>query len=165
MRAVRPRQLPKPSATVLLGTASTVVGGSLITMWHRMRWVWLFLITVLVTCAFAQETPTGVPAGEAWRDIGKTESVCGQVVDSSWLSSKPNAPTNLYLDRPRPEQVFTVVIPFVKRDVFGESPEKSFRGKRICATGKIEVDSAEGVADRKHRAQLVVEDEEQITVG
>jgi len=84
------------------------------------------------------------------------------VVDSSWAYSIPNAPTYLYLERPRPEQVFTVVIPFARRELFGDSPEKSFRGKRVCVTGRIETD---GAVDRKQRARVVVEDEEQIVVG
>ena len=129
-----------------------------------MRWAWAYLAALAVSCALSQEAPSGVPAAEAWRDLGKTEAVCGQVVDSWWPNARPQAPTYLCLERPRPEQTFTVIIPFAKRDAWGDSPEKSFRGKRICVTGKVEADSTASAADRKHRVQVVVEEEEQIVV-
>jgi hypothetical protein len=128
-----------------------------------MRWAYLVAMCA-VSCAFAQEAVEGVPAEEAWRDTGKTETVCGQVVDSSYATSVATPSTYLYLEHPRPEQVFTVVIPFAKRDLFGDSPEKAFRGKRICVSGKIERDHLDGAVEPKHRATLVVDDEEQLTV-
>ena len=130
-----------------------------------MRWAWgSFIAIVAMGFAVGQEAPAGISAGDAWRDKGKTENVCGLVVDSAWLDSIANAPTYLYLERPRPEQVFTVVIPAAKRSLFGDNPEKSLRGKGICVTGKIEADGVGGAVDRNHRARIVVEEEEQITV-
>ena len=128
-----------------------------------MRWACLIAVWA-VSCAFAQEAVDGVPAEEAWRDTGKMETVCGLVVDSSYATSVASPVTYLYLEHPRPEQVFTVVIPFAKHDLFGDSPEKAFRGKRICVAGKIERDHLDGAVEQKHRATLVIEDEDQLTV-
>jgi DNA/RNA endonuclease YhcR with UshA esterase domain len=40
------------------------------------------------------------------------------------------------LDKPYPNQIFTVVIWGSDRAKFGE-PEATFRGKSVCVTGKI----------------------------
>ncbi len=122
------------------------------------------LMLFAVSVAAAQEPSAGVSAEDAWRSKGSEQKVCGQIVDTSYATSVANAPTYLYLDRPRPEQVFTVEIPSAKRDLFGDDPEKSFRGKSICVTAKIESDGMDGAVDRKHRAKVVIEEEEQITV-
>jgi hypothetical protein len=129
----------------------------------RCRWVYIAIVHA-ASFAVSQEPSGTVRPEEAWRHIGKSEAVCGQVVDTSYAISVPSSPTYLFLERPRPEQVFTVVIPSAKRDLFGDSPEKSFRGKSLCATGKIEADSMDGAVDSKHRARVLIEDEEQITV-
>ncbi len=129
-----------------------------------MRCAWTCGLVLFAACLMAQETQVEVPATDAWRNLGKTANICGQIVDSSYATSVPNAPTYLYLERPRPEQVFTVVIPAPKRDLFGDEPEKSFRGKSVCVTGKIEPDGLDGAVDRKHRARVLVEEEDQIVV-
>ena len=122
--------------------------------------VMLFAVSVAV----AQEPSGAVAAEDAWRSKGSEQKVCGQIVDTSYATSIPNAPTYLYLDRPRPEQVFTVEIPSAKRDLFGDNPEKSLRGKSICVIAKIESDGMDGAVDRRHRAKVLIEEEEQITV-
>ena len=45
-------------------------------------------------------------------------------------------PTFLNFDQPYPNQVFTLLIWGSDRSKFGD-PETSYRGKRICVTGKI----------------------------
>ncbi len=129
----------------------------------RCAWACLLLISA-GSYSLAQESVVEVTAAEAWRDSGKDATVCGQVIDSSYATSVPNASTYLYLERPRPEQVFTVIIPFAKRDLFGDDPEKSFRGKSVCVTGKIGADTLDGAVDRKHRATVVITEEEQLVV-
>ena len=121
-------------------------------------------IMSLASILIAQETSVSVPPDEAWQYKGQEQKVCGQVVDTSYATSIRDSPTYLYLDRPRPEQVFTVEIPPAKREVFGDSPEKSLKGKAVCVTGRIEGDGADGTVDRKHRGRVVVQDEEQLTV-
>lgn len=128
----------------------------------RYRWACVFVITV--SFVVAQEPAGSIVPEEAWRHIGENKIVCGQIVDTSYATSVTNSPTYLYLERPRPEQVFTVVVPSAKRDLFGDSPEKSFRGKGICITGKIEGDSSMEPSTARHRAKILIEDEEQIVV-
>src|ERR1700689_4057037 len=122
------------------------------------------VIVCLASIAIGQEPTTPVPPGEAWRYRGQDQKVCGQVVDTSYATPIPNSLTYLYLERPRPEQVFTVEIPSAKRDLFGDTPEKSLKGKSVCVTGKIEGDGMDGAVDRKHRARILIEDEDQIMV-
>jgi hypothetical protein len=130
-----------------------------------MRYAPVYAVMLFVVrCAFAQEPSEAVAAADAWRAKGSEQKVCGQIVDTSYATSVPNAPTYLYLDRPRPEQVFTVEIPSAKRDLFGDDPEKSLKGKNICVTAKIESDGMDGSVDRKHRAKVLIDDEDQITV-
>jgi hypothetical protein len=129
-----------------------------------MRYEWACAFVVTVSFVVAQEPSGSLAPEEAWRHIGENGVVCGQIVDTSYATSVPNSPTYLYLERPRPEQVFTVVIPSAKRDLFGDSPEKSFRGKGICVTGKIAADSSIGSSTARHRTKVLIEDEEQIVV-
>jgi hypothetical protein len=118
----------------------------------------------IASIAITQEAPSFVPPEEAWRYKGQDQKVCGQIIDTSYATSVSNAATYLYLDRPRPEQVFTVEIPSAQRGLFGDNPEKSLKGKSVCVTGKIEGDGMDGAVDRKRRARVVIEDEDQIVV-
>jgi hypothetical protein len=77
-----------------------------------------------------------ITAAEAANHVGEMATVCGRVIDSRYLSSSRKGPTFLNLDKPYPNHIFTVVIWRVDRFKFGE-PEKKFRDKRICVTGKI----------------------------
>jgi hypothetical protein len=130
-----------------------------------MRFKWASTVILFAMGSSVAQEPSGSLAPEeAWRYIGKSEIVCGQVVDASHLTSGRDPATYLFLGRPSPDQVFTVVIPMEKRDLFGESPEKKLKGKRICVTGKIESDKFNGIVDRGHRAVIVIEDEEQLTI-
>jgi hypothetical protein len=130
-----------------------------------MRYKWASTVILFAMGSSVAQEPSGSLAPEeAWRYVGKSEIVCGQIVDTSYLTSVRDSPTYLFLGRPSPDQVFTVVIPIEKRDLFGESPEKKLKGKRICVTGKIESDKLNGIVDRGHRARIVIEDEEQLTV-
>ena len=65
---------------------------------------------------------------------------------------------------PRPEHVLTIEIPPAKRDLFGDTPEKSLQAETVCVTGRIQADGPDGTVDRKHRARVVIQNEEQLTV-
>jgi hypothetical protein len=131
-----------------------------------MRTKWASTVVIFaVSFSVAQEPSGSLAPEEAWRYIGKNEVVCGQIVDTSYAKSVRDSNTYLFLERPSPDQVFTVVIPTEKRDLFGENPEKALKGKSICVTGKIEGDSLDGTVDRRHRAKVLIEDEEQLTIS
>jgi len=93
----------------------------------------LALATLIIEPALAQKKLT---AAEAKDHVGETATVCGEVVSTRYASSTKGQPTFLNLDKPYPNQVFTVLIWGSNRSKFG-TPETDYKGKRICVTGKI----------------------------
>jgi DNA/RNA endonuclease YhcR with UshA esterase domain len=91
------------------------------------------LALTLPTPAIAQKKLT---ASEAKEHFGETATVCGEVVSTRYADSTKGQPTFLNLDKPYPNQVFTVVVWGNNRGKFG-TPENEYKGKRICITGKI----------------------------
>ena len=93
----------------------------------------LAVILLSVSPALAQKTLT---ATEAKGHIGEQATVCGKVVSTRYAESSRGSPTFLNFDQPYPNQVFTLLIRGSDRSKFGD-PETSYRGKRICVTGKL----------------------------
>ena len=97
----------------------------------------LVLLFIAVGTFWGEEQESKVlTTAEAAQHIGQTATVCGLVVDARYASSSRGRPTFLNLDKPYPNQIFTVLIWGTDRDKFGE-PEEKYRDKRICVTGKI----------------------------
>jgi len=92
---------------------------------------------LFVASASADAVPE-VPASEAMAYVGKTATVCGRVMSASHIGSVKGGPTFLNLDKPYPEQVFTVVIWNQNRGKFERPPERMFDGREVCVTGKIQ---------------------------
>lgn len=92
----------------------------------------LFALT-LAAPAIAQKKLTAIEAKE---HFGETATVCGEVVSTRYADSTKGQPTFLNLDKPFPNQVFTIVVWGSNRSKFG-APENDYKGKRICVTGKI----------------------------
>lgn len=78
-----------------------------------------------------------IPAAEAAAHEGERGTVCGEVASTRYADRSNGEPTFLNLDRPYPNQVFTALIWGDDRPRFEEPPERHFRGRRICVTGKI----------------------------
>src|SRR5580658_6388294 len=78
-----------------------------------------------------------ITALEAKDHINESATVCGNVVSARFSASTKGQPTFLNLEKPYPNQIFTVVIWGSDRAKFG-TPETEYKGKRICVTGKIE---------------------------
>lgn len=112
----------------------------------------LMLALFLAAPAFSQKK---LSATEAKDHIGETATVCGNVVSTRYAASTKGQPTFLNLDKPYPNQIFTVVIWGSNRSKFG-APESDYRGKRICAAGKI--------TEYRGIPQVVADDPAQITV-
>jgi DNA/RNA endonuclease YhcR with UshA esterase domain len=93
----------------------------------------LAVILLSVSPALAQKTLT---ATEAKDHIGEQATVCGKVVSTRYAESSRGSPTFLNFDQPYPNQVFTLLIWGSDRSKFGD-PKTSYRGKRICVTGKL----------------------------
>jgi len=100
--------------------------------------------------------PSRLRAEEAVDHAGETATVCGRVAGASFARSVRGQPTFLNLDRPHPDQPFSVVIWGDDRPAFGE-PERSFAGRRICATGLIRL--------HKGKPEIVVRRPDEIAVG
>jgi hypothetical protein len=66
-------------------------------------------------------------ASEAKDHIGETATVCGDVVSTRYAASTKGQPTFLNLDKPYPNQIFTVLIWGSNRSKFG-TPEVTTRG-------------------------------------
>ncbi|MEJ7828375.1 MAG: hypothetical protein WKF91_09275 [Segetibacter sp.] len=76
-------------------------------------------------------------AGELKNNAGKIVTVSGKVADAAYLQSAFNQPTLLNIDKPYPNEVFTVVISGENRKAFGYKPEEVLLGKDISVTGKV----------------------------
>ena len=65
-------------------------------------------------------------------------TVCGSVMSPTYASGSSGQPTFLNLDRPYPNQIFTVVIWGRNRGSFPLAPENLYSGADICVTGLVE---------------------------
>jgi DNA/RNA endonuclease YhcR with UshA esterase domain len=79
---------------------------------------------------------SSISANEARNHVGENATVCGEVASAHYAARSRGNPTFINLDRPYPNQVFTVVIWGNDRPKFGD-PEANYSGKRICVTGRI----------------------------
>ena len=112
----------------------------------------LALATLIVEPALAQKKLT---AAEAKDHVGETATVCRNVVSARYAASTKGQPTFLNLDKPYPNQIFTIVIWGSNRTKFG-TPEVEYKGKRICVTGKI--------TEYRGVPEVIANDPAQITV-
>lgn len=110
---------------------------------------------VLAAAARAADAPD-VPIAEAGEHVGQVARICGRVASAAHFASVTGAPTFLNLDRPYPDQLFTVVIWGGSRSRFDTPPERLFDGRSICVTGRIDT--------YRGKPQIVVEDPAQIAV-
>jgi hypothetical protein len=98
---------------------------------------------------------TSISAAEARNHVGERETVCGEVRSAHYATKTRGNPTFLNLDKPYPNQIFTVLIWGSDRPKFGD-PEETYRNKHICVTGKI--------TDYKGAPEIIASDPSQIKV-
>lgn len=91
----------------------------------------LFIAVIPTNC---QETIT---AYDAKNHIGEIKTVCGMVASTNYAYLSKGKPTFLNLEKPYPDQVFTVVIWQDVRKKFSTKPEVFYKNKSICFTGRI----------------------------
>ncbi len=97
----------------------------------------LGLAFVCLVAAFVVQAQTGhISAAEAKNHVGEKATVCGTVVSARYAERSRGQPTFLNLDKPYPNQIFTIVIWGADREKFG-NPETNYRDKQVCVTGKI----------------------------
>jgi len=80
-----------------------------------------------------------ITTSQAIQYVGTNQTVSGRVVSVRYAAGSKGKPTFLNLDKPYPEQIFTVVIWGFDRSKFPEPPEKLYQGKKIRVTGLIKV--------------------------
>ena len=93
--------------------------------------VFFCTLTLGLACtgALAQE----IPAAEAAKHIGENATVCGTIAGEHTATSSKGTPTFINLDRPYPNQVFTLLVWGDDRDHVGKIPETG----KICGVGVI----------------------------
>jgi DNA/RNA endonuclease YhcR with UshA esterase domain len=79
---------------------------------------------------------TSISATQAKNHVGERATVCGEVASTHYAVSSRGNPTFINLDKPYPNEMFTVLIWGSDRSKFGE-PEETYKSKHICVTGKI----------------------------
>lgn len=113
----------------------------------------IFVLTLILASSLAAQKQ--LSATEAKDHIGETATVCGSVATTRYAASTKGQPTFLNLDKPYPNQIFTVVIWGSNRSKFG-TPEIDYKGKRLCATGKI--------TEYRGKPEIVADDPRQLVV-
>jgi len=91
---------------------------------------------VVVLWAALGNAQTSISAAEAKNHVGERATVCGEVASTHYAARSRGNPTFINLDKPYPNQIFTVLIWGSDRPKFGD-PEETYRSRRICVTGKI----------------------------
>ena|ERR1700730_10163621 len=97
-----------------------------------------FIVLLFSLAALAQPAPgqKKLSTTEAKDHVGEIATVCGDVASTHYAPSTKGQPTFLNLDKPYPNPVFTILIWGSNRSKFG-TPENDYKGKHVCATGKI----------------------------
>src|SRR5271157_686670 len=99
----------------------------------RKAFVVLVVVVLWTALSYAQ---TSISAAEAKNHVGERQTVCGQVVSMHYAAQSRGTPTFINLDKPYPNQIFTVLVWGSDRPKFGD-PADMYRNKHICVTGKI----------------------------
>ena len=94
------------------------------------------LLIALFSLIIAEEKTTITPA-QASKFIGKYKTVCGQVTSTYYAYKSNGKPTFINLDKPYPDQIFTVMVWGSNRKNFKFKPEDFYKDKEICVEGKI----------------------------
>jgi len=119
---------------------------------HVRRLVFLLFIYLIEASAVAE---TAVSPAGAIKHVGESATVCGRVASAHFAAASRGAPTFLNLDKPYPQQVFTVVIWGNSRPRFSYRPEK-LDGQDVCITGMI--------GSYRGKVQIEVSDPSQLQV-
>ena len=90
------------------------------------------ILQSFVTVCHAQS----INPSDAEKHVGKTATVCGQVVGAKHLDSGRRRPTFLDFGKPHPDAEFTAVIFDEDRAKFGE-PETACLKKHVCVSGTV----------------------------
>ncbi len=91
---------------------------------------------VFVFWFFGDQPQSKLSAREAHQHIGQHATVCGVVASARYAPRTKGQPTFLNLEKPYPNQIFTILIWGEDRSKFGK-PEITFADKSVCVSGEI----------------------------
>jgi hypothetical protein len=129
----------------------------------KNRFILLCLLVIFTGCGLCVSSvsagvkivPTSLTGEEAAQHVQETNTVCGLVASTRYVETSATKPTYLNFDQPYPQQTFTAVIAESARAKFKEAPDVTCKGKNICVTGLITVNS-------HGKAQMMIVDPSQI---
>src|SRR6266852_4765713 len=101
----------------------------------KRHWA-LTLLALAVLWSSQVQAQKVLSTAEAKDHAGERATVCGEVASTHYAARSRGNPTFINLDKPYPNQIFTVLIWGSDRQKFGD-PEETYRNKHICVTGKI----------------------------
>lgn len=84
----------------------------------------------LIALSSAAQTLTAI---EASKHVGESATVCGTVAGEHTATSSRGQPTFINLDKPYPNQVFTILVWSDERQLVGKLPATG----KLCAVGSI----------------------------
>lgn len=113
------------------------------------------LVLCLVLVGLGAAAPAALTAAEARKHVGENATVCGLVVDVHFASGSKGLPTFVNLDKPYPNQIFTVLIWGDDLPKFTENPAK-WQGRKVCATGTI--------SEYRGSPEIVASSKDQVTI-
>ena len=90
-------------------------------------------LTLLLVLASSTALAQEIPATEAAKHVGESATVCGNIASEHTATGSKGTPTFINLDRPYPNQIFTLLIWEDDRKHVGKIPEAG----RICGVGVI----------------------------
>jgi DNA/RNA endonuclease YhcR with UshA esterase domain len=96
----------------------------------------LFSFCLLIGFCVQAIAAANLTAGEAKNHIGENATVCGVVASVHYAAGSRGTPTFVNLDKPYPNQVFTILIWGEDMPKFSSKPS-TWEGKNACATGVI----------------------------
>jgi len=98
---------------------------------NRQAYLTLVVIAVFGFAHTQVSAQNSIAASEASSHVGEKQTVCGLVASTHYAARSRGNPTFINLDRPYPNQVFTVLIWGSDRPKFG-NPDYTYMSRRIC---------------------------------
>jgi len=93
----------------------------------------ILLITAACIWTMMSAAAQSISAADASKHIGERATVCGLIANEHTAASSRGTPTFINLDKPHPNQVFTILIWGDNKPSVGQFPASG----RVCATGTI----------------------------
>src|ERR1017187_2262099 len=99
---------------------------------------YLLVLIYAFGCSIYSCAQQRLTAADAKAHVGEHATVCGRVAGVHQATRSKGEPTFINLDKPYPNQMFTIVIFGSDLPRF-ESLQQKYLGKRVCVTGTITI--------------------------